>query len=352
MPWRQDPREEVDKLIVFPARDKRTGARIALKRLINTDEVAVARMKREIEVQTSLVHPNIMPILDFSTSYVWYTMPIASQVLGKLQPPLDENIIFDVVHDCAQGLLASHEMRCIHRDLTPSNIFFLSDDSGERWVISDWGLVRQHGKTTVVRTLPSQEFGTAGFAAPELWTNAHEADGRADVYSLGRVVAWCLTGRWPAPNIPLIPDGTWKRFVEVSTSLKSEKRFQDMISVIDYVRKIREGEKKPGINLAETIEIPGLTIQDSIVFRSICEISLQNGSDWIGLEEVQKIVVDGYLEESAFLESIEFLAEKSFIVGEKTLDGLIHIFQIRPWAFENFAEVYFPEFEIIFKKAS
>ena len=169
---------------------------VALKRIINrNDDEAIARMRREIEVQTSLIYPNVMPILDYSTSYVWYTMPIAAQVLGKLKTPIDENLIFNIVNDCAQGLLASHSMGYIHRDITPNNIFLVNDDNGERWVVSDWGLVRQQGNTTVVRTFPGQEFGTAGFAAPELWEDAHNADGRADVYSLGRVVAWCLTGK-------------------------------------------------------------------------------------------------------------------------------------------------------------
>jgi serine/threonine-protein kinase len=161
---------------VFRARNKRTGEIVALKRLLNRSEGTIARMRREIEVQTSLDHPNIMPIYDYSTSYVWYTMPMASLVLGKMETSIDTNSIFDIVKDCAQGLLVSHMRGIIHRDITPNNIFCLCDDDGKRWVVSDWGLVRQHGKTTVVRTLSGQEFGTAGYAAPEMWKNAHDAD--------------------------------------------------------------------------------------------------------------------------------------------------------------------------------
>ncbi len=335
---------------VYPARDKRNGNMVALKRLIDKNEESVARMKREIEVQSSLIHPNVMPILDYSDHYYWYTMPIASRVLGQMQPPIDENILFVIVNDCAQGLLASHSIGCIHRDLTPNNIFLLSDNQGERWVVSDWGLVRQHGKTTVVRTLPSQEFGTAGFAAPELWTDAHNADCRADVYSLGRVVAWCLTCQWPVPNIPLIPDGVWRKFVEITTNLQPDKRIQDMNGVIEYVEKMRKADRKFNIDLKETIEISGLNIQDSMVFRTICEISIEKGSNWIGLEEIQKILIDGYLEESEFLDSIELLAEEYFIQGEKTLDGKIHFFQITPAGFERYARIYLPEFKLLLEK--
>jgi len=329
---------------VYPARDKRNGDRVALKRLIEQNEESIARMKKEIEVQRSITHPNVMPIFDYSDHYCWYTMPIATKVLGKLQTPIDEESLFAIVKDCAQGLLASHSLGYIHRDLTPNNIFLLSDNRGERWVISDWGLVRQHGKTTVVRTLPSQEFGTAGFAAPELWTDAHSADCRADVYSLGRVVAWCLTGQWPIPNIPLIPDGVWSKFVEITTNLQPDKRIQDMNAVIEYVEKMREPKQKFNMNLKE-IEIPGLSTQDSMVFKAICEISLEKGSDWIGLDEVQKILVNSYLEEDEFLESIELLAEEFFIQGERTIDGIIHFFQVTPPGFERYATICLPDFE-------
>lgn len=72
---------------VFRARDKRTDEIVALKRVLNRYDETIARMKREIDVQTSISHPNVMPILDHSTSYVWYTMPLAAQVLGNMHPP-------------------------------------------------------------------------------------------------------------------------------------------------------------------------------------------------------------------------------------------------------------------------
>lgn len=76
---------------VFMARDRVTGEIVALKRVPPRDSDAIARMRREIEVQTKIKHPNIMPVLDHSQNYHWYTMPLANKILGKLEPPLMMN---------------------------------------------------------------------------------------------------------------------------------------------------------------------------------------------------------------------------------------------------------------------
>ncbi|MBN2503241.1 MAG: protein kinase [Anaerolineales bacterium] len=258
-----------------------------------------------------------------------------------------------MVKDCALGLSVAHAEGYIHRDITPNNIFLLSDHNGERWVVSDWGLVRMHGKTTAVHTREGQGFGTMGFAAPEFWENAHDADAKADVYSLGRVVAWCTTGKWPSPNLPLVPNGDWKEFVEIATNLDPNKRFQDMTSLIGYVKNMQEkpqGSNGFSIELEDIQKISYLNTQDSLVFKTICEISISKGSNWVGLDDVQSILVENYLTESEFLESIELLADEYFISGDMTLDGKIHIFKITATGFESYSNIFIPDFENLIKQ--
>ncbi len=188
-----------------------------------------------------------MPVLDHSDFYVWYTMPIADKIVGKLPVPIDDMTLLQIVEDCANGLMVAHEKGCIHRDLTPNNILFISVGSDARWVISDWGLVRRRRQTTVVRTAYGQLLGTEGFAAPEMYTDPHNADERADVYSLGRVVAWSITGEWPTPNIPLLPKGKWSDFVRITTELDLARRARDMTSVLELAGRTK-GEKKSLLN--------------------------------------------------------------------------------------------------------
>ena len=230
---------------VYEAKDRQTNAIVALKRVRRTEEDFVARLRREIQVQTALNHRNIMPVLDHSSHYHWYTMPMADKVLGKLPTPIDNQMLLQIVEDCARGLIAAHEKGYIHRDLTPNNILQLNEGGITRWVVSDWGLVRRHGQTTLIRTFPGQSFGTDGFAAPEMYDDAHTADHRADVYSLGRVVAWCLIGRWPIPNIPLVPEGTWRDFVSATTTLDIAQRIQDMNGVLRLLDDVKEALVPP-----------------------------------------------------------------------------------------------------------
>lgn len=239
----REPIGEGGQAQVFEAHDRSTNAIVALKRVSSRDHEAISRMRREIEVQSTIKHPNVMPILDHSSQYRWYTMPLAEQSLGKLSLPLhDDGLLIEIVESCAKGLAAAHARGYVHRDLTPNNILQIRDQEGPRWVVSDWGLVRRHGHTTIARTLPGQSFGTLGFAPPEMWKDAHAVDARADVYSLGRVVAYCLTGEWPAPNSHLLPDGKWREFVKRMTAENVNQRVQNMQEVLCLLEDIKNSK--------------------------------------------------------------------------------------------------------------
>ena len=195
---------------VFQATDRNTGRVVALKRLRDVKNGdACARMEREITALISHVHANIMPLLEFGKDYTWYSMPYAKYTLfdytqdNEISPKELGNIIINI----AKGLEVAHEMKDFHRDIKPQNILFIGDEKEKpRWVIGDWGLVRQTGITNFETSVAEgRAFGTFGFAPPEFWENPHDIDQTADVYSLGRVIAWALTKKNPAPNIPLLP---------------------------------------------------------------------------------------------------------------------------------------------------
>src|SRR5439155_9162556 len=120
---------------------------------------------------------------------------------------------------------------------SPRNVLALpysAQPSGRRWVVADWGIVkRPAGDTTHRYTRTGEGLGTEGFAAPETWDDAHHVGCEADVYSLGRVVAWLLTGKWPRPHVPLLPDGPMRGLVAECTEFNPARR-------IRTVRALRE----------------------------------------------------------------------------------------------------------------
>jgi serine/threonine-protein kinase len=204
--------------------------------------LARERMAREIEVQRLFNSPHIMPILDAPTDRSWFVMPLA---LGNLEDLRNSGVLGSdaelvatgILDAVTQGLEPAHELGYVHRDISPRNILALPDSadrSGRRVVLADWGIVkRPAGETTHRYTRTGEGLGTEGFAAPETWNDAHNVGPEADVYSLGRVVAWLLTGRWPSPNVPLLPDGPMRGLVAECTEPDPTRR-------IPSIRALRE----------------------------------------------------------------------------------------------------------------
>jgi serine/threonine-protein kinase len=212
---------------VFRAVQKTTGATVAFKRALSSlvDEPQ-RRLKREIDVLRRLRHPNIIPLLDCDADGQWYTMPLAVGNLEQLRSQLSEEQFRAALEQIADALAHAHESGYVHRDVTPRNVLALrtAEAGPMHWILADWGLVRRPvGETSA--PLTTGPIGTEGFLAPEIWSDGgHTADARADVYSLGRVAAWGITHRWPAPNIELLPEGPWRLFVRRTTAQDRDDR--------------------------------------------------------------------------------------------------------------------------------
>lgn len=234
------PREPVPdggQADVFEATHKPTGTTVALKKLHSKypAERQVARMRREIEIGQLLNgHPHAMPVLDFGADHTWFVMPWADATAAQRQELLREPAELRALVDAlASVLAAAHDHGWLHRDIKPSNILHFDG----RWTLADWGIVRRpRGQTTKVgRT--GLYIGTEGFAAPELSVAPHEATESSDIYSIGRVIAWALTGELPRTNLPsLPPPGPWRPIVRATTHLDPQRRPQtvsDLLALID-----------------------------------------------------------------------------------------------------------------------
>lgn len=234
------PIDEGAQAKIYHATDIHTQTIYAAKVLSDINETTVTRLRREVQSQQQINHQNSMPIIDFDQSFTWFIMPLADQVLQLIPKPLADSYLFKVIQACVETLIPAHNMGIIHRDISPKNILHINYEDNPRWVLSDWGFVRLHGQTTVVRT-KGEGMGTAGYAAPELWDNPHEATRQSDIYSLGRVIAHCVLGKSPAPNKDLLPeaDNTWYDIIHYTTRDDPEKRPTDMEEVKDMLNDIK-----------------------------------------------------------------------------------------------------------------
>jgi Protein kinase domain len=200
---------------------------LALK-VAREDDESLARIRREIEVQRKLAHANIMQIVDWDRDrFTWFATEVAEGNLGELheRAPLNETRALRLLEELLAALGVAHRRGFIHRDLSPGNILRTQG----RWVLADWGYVNDPDARTVERlTRTGTGGGTFTWAAPETLQDVHRADARSDLYALGKLVAWMLTGKVPgigtAPELPEAP--SWRTFLAKLTEKDPAERFQ------------------------------------------------------------------------------------------------------------------------------
>lgn len=209
----------------------------------SADRSSRARLKREIRTLRSLNHAHILPLLAAGSDYSWYAMPLARGNLFDIGP-LHGELLWHCMRQVALALAHSNAAGEVHRDLTPWNVLWLEDPPPARWVVADWGLVlRTKAVNQTPLTHDGSFIGTNGFVAPEVWTKG-AVDARADIYSLGRVAGWSLTGKLPQGFDPVdVQDTPWKDFVERATASVSTDRLSSLHGVLVQLESIRREQE-------------------------------------------------------------------------------------------------------------
>ncbi len=178
------------------------GQRFALKMIradANPDAAALERFRREIQALAAVTdHPGIVRILgsnaEGQTPFVVMELvqgtPLRNLAAGEgLEAPRAARILRDV----ADGIHHVHEQGVIHRDLKPENVLV---EEGDRPRVCDFGLAKIADSQRL--TVSGTFIGTTEYSAPEqLDGRGHRATPRADVYSLGGLLFFALTGAPP-----------------------------------------------------------------------------------------------------------------------------------------------------------
>ncbi|MBY0523990.1 MAG: serine/threonine protein kinase [Gemmataceae bacterium] len=162
------------------------------------------RFRREGRAIAALNHPNIVRAYDIDQDQnlhflaMEYVEGTTLNDLVKLQGPLSVLQAMHYMRQAASGLQHAFEATLVHRDIKPGNL--LVDLSGTVKIL-DLGLARFYLDDTDDLSIKYDELvlGTADFVAPEQAENSHDADIRADIYSLGCTFYFCLAGHPPFP---------------------------------------------------------------------------------------------------------------------------------------------------------
>jgi len=191
---------------VFLARHallKRPTAVKMLKPHMATDEI-VARFEREVQLASQLIHPNTVEVYDYgrtSEGVFYYVMEyLEGETLDKIVADHGAMPLARALHVLKQicaALRVAHARSLVHRDVKPHNIM-LCRRGGEYDVVKilDFGLVKDTGGSdTRDITQYQRVLGTPRYMAPERIRNAADADARSDIYSVGAVAWFLVTGR-------------------------------------------------------------------------------------------------------------------------------------------------------------
>ncbi len=182
---------------------KRPAAVKVLKQQATSDEWT-ARFQREVQLASQLGHPNTITIFDYGTGpngEFWYAMEYLEGLsladLVERYGPVPPARTAHILRQACASLWEAHSCGLVHRDIKPQNIM-LCEIRGERDVVKvlDFGLVKQmSGDQTRDLTGMMRILGTPLYMSPERIRNPSDADGRADIYALGAVGFFLLTGK-------------------------------------------------------------------------------------------------------------------------------------------------------------
>ncbi|MEK5149046.1 serine/threonine-protein kinase [Psychrobacillus sp. FSL K6-4615] len=207
----------------------KNGDKYAVKKLKNEskkNEIDVKRFKREIDILKAVTgEPNIVPLIDFNKEELWYIMPCAEQNLHKYitknNQDLDIDTRINIFEHIIDGISIAHSKSILHRDITPNNILRINGE----WYICDFGLGKDYSKHTQGGYSSVQGYGSFNYAAPEQVDNLKDANIQSDIYSLGKILYFILTGREPR-DISDVP--TYKFIIKGAASERIEDRYENV----------------------------------------------------------------------------------------------------------------------------
>lgn len=183
-------------------------------KMLNVDKVnedSIKRFEREVQITSQLNNPNTVAIYDFGRTVegvFYYAMEyldgIDLQMLVDRYGPQSEARVIHILQQICGSLFEAHSLGLVHRDIKPANIMF-NRRGGEPDVVKvlDFGLVKAIDDQKQSSMTSDGLTGTPLYMSPEAIQSPQSVDTRSDIYAVGAVGYFLLTGQpvFSASNI-------------------------------------------------------------------------------------------------------------------------------------------------------
>ena len=161
------------------------------------------RFEREVQLTSRLNHPNTITIFDYGRTpegIFYYAMEYLPGIdldrLVRETGQLPEARVVHILAQIAAALQEAHAIGLIHRDIKPANLMLCERGGLFDFIkVLDFGLVREAESGDPSLTIVGSITGSPQYISPEAIRNANSADGRSDLYAVGAVAYFLLTGR-------------------------------------------------------------------------------------------------------------------------------------------------------------
>lgn len=192
----------------------------------------IYRFEREIRLTKSLKgHPNIIDIIDSThdveNKAINYITDLADTNLYKFikinnqkLKLIDRVVIFEKIIDAVSY---AHSKGIVHRDIAPNNVLIFNPDEEIEVKVADFGLGKDVESLSRFTTSSVSEYGQILYVSPEQRDKLSDADMKSDVYSLGKLLYFVMTGKDP----DVIRESNFSSIISKAISEEPENRYKD-----------------------------------------------------------------------------------------------------------------------------
>ena len=299
--------------VVYRAHDTLMKREVALKTILDIDNPASAELfYKEWSILATMVHPNVIGIYDIGefeedgNSKPFFVMPMLpgvalDQLIRDGSPRLTVENVVNIIDQACRGLHAAHEQGLVHRDVKPSNIFVMDDDSVK---IIDFGIARSAStgsKTSLKGTLyylapeflelkppsPLSDQFALGIAAYEALTRRRPFDGASDAE-----VFEAIRRHSPPPVSELNPNVNYA-ISQVIHKAMAKQPYHRFLTMRDFGDALQKAKRNEPLELFDNSKIKPRLAK--------ARLSFEKGDYTFALEILAEVETEGRLDQEAGL---------------------------------------------------